>query len=159
MEAAIVSGITKEVITSLKTSAVNEIAKLVCVKKEIKNLTVTFDDICAQIRGADQIVAHSEATNYRLKLLREYAYEAENIIDLFSIELGGMQEPRLQSPVAKMKREKGRTKFVLPAKRKTTRFHTSWTTNAEILMVSAIMRVPKLTDLQETRAVALGALT
>ncbi|XP_015612558.1 uncharacterized protein [Oryza sativa Japonica Group] len=96
MEAAIVSGITKEVITSLKTSAVNEIAKLVCVKKEIKNLTVTFDDICAQIRGADQIVAHSEATNYRLKLLREYAYEAENIIDLFSIELGGMQEPRLQ---------------------------------------------------------------
>uniref|UniRef100_A0A0E0QPJ5 NB-ARC domain-containing protein n=1 Tax=Oryza rufipogon TaxID=4529 RepID=A0A0E0QPJ5_ORYRU len=82
-KAAIVSGITKEVITSLKTSAVNEIAKLVCVKKEIKNLTVTFDDICAQIRGADQIVAHSEATNYRLKLLREYAYEAENIIDLF----------------------------------------------------------------------------
>uniref|UniRef100_A0A0E0QPJ3 NB-ARC domain-containing protein n=1 Tax=Oryza rufipogon TaxID=4529 RepID=A0A0E0QPJ3_ORYRU len=83
-KAAIVSGITKEVITSLKTSAVNEIAKLVCVKKEIKNLTVTFDDICAQIRGADQIVAHSEATNYRLKLLREYAYEAENIIDLFT---------------------------------------------------------------------------
>uniref|UniRef100_A0A0E0LZP6 NB-ARC domain-containing protein n=1 Tax=Oryza punctata TaxID=4537 RepID=A0A0E0LZP6_ORYPU len=96
MEAAIVSGITKEVITSLKTAAVNEIAKLVCVKKEIKNLTITFDNICAQIRGADQIVAHSEATNYRLKLLREYAYEAENIIDLFSIELGGMQEPRLQ---------------------------------------------------------------
>lgn len=75
---------------------------------------------------------------------------------------GGEEENQIlciQSPVAKMKREKGRTKFVLPAKRKTTRFHASWTTNAEILMVSAIMRVPKLTDLQETRAVALGALT
>uniref|UniRef100_A0A0D9XCD3 AAA+ ATPase domain-containing protein n=1 Tax=Leersia perrieri TaxID=77586 RepID=A0A0D9XCD3_9ORYZ len=94
MEAAIVSGITKEVITSLKTAAVNEIAKLVCVKKEIKNLTVTFDDIWAQIRGADQTVAHSEATSYRLKLLREYAYEAENIIDLFIIELGKLQESR-----------------------------------------------------------------
>ncbi|KAF0914268.1 hypothetical protein E2562_027831 [Oryza meyeriana var. granulata] len=111
MEAAILSGITKEVIASLKTAAINEIAKLVCVKKEIKNLRITFDNIWAQIRGADHIVAQSEATNYRFKQLREYAYEAENIIDLFSIELGKMQESRLQernaSSVCKCCREVG----------------------------------------------------
>lgn len=44
----------------------------------------------------------------------------------------------------KMNREKGRTKFIPPAKRKTSKSRPSWRSNAEIRMVFAITSTPKL---------------
>ncbi|CAN6217530.1 unnamed protein product [Urochloa humidicola] len=83
---AIVSGIIKEIVTSLGSFTYNEIVKVLGVKDEIEKLDKSLESIRHEIRNADQTIAHSEATNEQLKKLIDIAYEAESIIDRFRID-------------------------------------------------------------------------
>ncbi|VAI17366.1 unnamed protein product [Triticum turgidum subsp. durum] len=77
-------------ITSVSSSLAGVIVRVACVKKDVDTLTGRLESIMAVIGDAERhrILARSEAADHRLKKLREIAYEAETIIDLFRIEVG-----------------------------------------------------------------------
>ncbi|EMS50216.1 hypothetical protein TRIUR3_04948 [Triticum urartu] len=77
-------------ITSVSSSLAGVIVRVACVKKDVDILTGRLESIMAVTGDAERhrILARSEAADHRLKKLREIAYEAETIIDLFRIEVG-----------------------------------------------------------------------
>jgi hypothetical protein len=86
----ILNGLIAGVLRSLTDRSFDVVIRVMCVEKDVEILTRLLEAIMAVIREADghQVLAQSEAADYRLKKLREIAYEAENIIDLFRIEVG-----------------------------------------------------------------------
>lgn len=86
----ILNGIISGIIRSLADGGIAMIIKVACVKKDVDILARRLESIMAVIGDAEghRILAQSEAADHRLKKLREIAYEAETIIDLFRIEVG-----------------------------------------------------------------------
>ncbi|KAM3274795.1 hypothetical protein ACQJBY_043661 [Aegilops geniculata] len=86
----ILNGIIAGVVRSLADGGIAMIVKVACVKKDVDILERRLLSIMALIGDAEghRILAQSEAADHRLKKLREIAYEAETIIDLFTIEVG-----------------------------------------------------------------------
>ncbi|KAL6846382.1 hypothetical protein ACP4OV_023830 [Aristida adscensionis] len=96
MEAAILGGIIREVITSLGSHAYNQIARCVGVEDEIRKLERSLRNIQDQIRDADGYIAGSEATDDDLKTLTDFVHEAASIIDRFNIEMAMLHTSQLQ---------------------------------------------------------------
>lgn len=98
MENEILGGVLKEVTTALGGIVYHEIAKVVGVKHEIEKLEDSIKVITRKLNKAvdHAIITHEEDDDdvdvERLKKLKEVAYEAENIIDRFKIEMGTPQK-------------------------------------------------------------------
>ncbi|XBI80734.1 hypothetical protein VPH35_089814 [Triticum aestivum] len=77
-------------IASVSSSLAGVIVRAACVRRDVDILTGRLESIMAVIGDAERhrILAQSEAADHRLKKLREIAYEADTIIDLFRIEVG-----------------------------------------------------------------------